>query len=151
MKKGFSIVEMIIAITVLLILAVVITGSFLRFRDTQNLNSGIAEIASLINEGRSQTIASKNSSQYGIHFEATKAVLFAGTSYSPAGSDNKELKVCPLLEIYSISLNGGGSDVIFQQLTGKTQQYGVIGLRLKKDAAKTKNISISDTGIVAIQ
>jgi Tfp pilus assembly protein FimT len=148
--KGFSAVELLIIIAAILILTLIITGAFSKFRDTQALNGAVEEVVALINEARSKTLSSANFSQHGAHFETNRVVLFQGAIFSPSDSNNKELKFPDFVEIFSITLNGGGADMVFQKLTGKTSQYGTIILRAKKDTAKTKTITVESTGIISI-
>ncbi len=148
--KGFSAVELLIVIAVILILTLIITGAFSKFRDTQALNGAVEEVAALINEARSKTLSSANFSQHGVHFETGRAVLFQGLVFSPSDPNNKELKFSDFVEISSIMLNGGGADMVFQKLTGKTGQYGTIILRVKKDTAKNKTITVGSMGIISI-
>ncbi len=150
-KQGISVIEMIIIISIALILTLIGVGVFSKFRDTQTLNGTIEETVSLLSEARSKTLASADFSQYGIHFESNRAVLFKGEVFSESDPANKEIKFSPFIEAYSISLNGGGSDAVFQKLTGKTGQYGNIAFRAKKNPAETKTIIIESTGIINIQ
>ena len=75
------------------------------------------------------TLSSKDFSQYGVHFEEQKVVLFKGAIFTEPNSNNKEVKISSPVEIYNISLNGGGSNVVFQKLTGKTNEYGTISFQ----------------------
>jgi len=75
----------------------------------------INDIISMINEAKINTISSKDGLFYGVHFEATRAVLFKGPVFSEPNPDNNELAFSPLIEISSIVLNGGGPDIVFKK------------------------------------
>ena len=145
--KGFTVIEIAIVIVILAVLAAMAVVSFSGFRQNQILNSDANKVVSIINEARSKTLSSQNFSQYGVHFEAAKIVLFKGVSYSVSGSDNATTTLSNILEISGISLAGGGSDVVFQKITGKTDNYGAITIRVKTNTSKTKTINIRSTGI----
>ncbi len=149
--KGFTVVETIIVIAISIILVAIIASAFSGFRDSQALNSTIEEIVALINKARSESLASKNFLQHGIHFETNKVVIFQGAVYSPSDSNNVETALSPFIEISSTSLNGGGTDMAFQKFTGKTGQNGTITLRVKKNTAKIKIITVESTGVISIQ
>ena len=147
--KGLSLLEIIIVIGILALLAALGTGSLLQFSKTTDLNSSVEGSVSLLLEARSKTLSSQEESQYGVHFESDKIVLFKGAAYSSSDPLNEET-VLPLpIETASISLNGGGSDVIFKRLTGETDQYGTVTFRLKSDTSRTRILIILATGVVS--
>ena len=147
-KKGFTLLEILISITVLIILATIIFSVFLNLRNIQTLKSAGEQVMALIDEARFKTLSSRKDTQYGVHFETGKVILFEGAVFSELDSNNKDLVISSLVEFSQISLNGGVSDLVFKRLTGGTDQYGIITLRLKGDVAKTKNITIESTAIV---
>lgn len=148
MNKGFTLIEFIIAISIVLVLATLSVISFSSFRNNQALSNSFSDVISMINEAKINTISSKDGSSYGVHFEAGRAVLFKGLIFSEPNSDNRDLNLSPLIEISSISLNGGGSNLIFKKLTGKTDQYGSLIFRVKSDVSKTKTINITLGGSI---
>jgi len=148
MNKGFTLIEFIIAISIVLVLSTLSIISFASFRNNQALSNSFSDTISMINEAKINTISSKDGLSYGVHFEAGRAVLFKGLTFTEPNPDNKELNISPLIEISSISLNGGGSDLIFKKLTGKTDQYGSLIFRVKSDISKTKTINITLSGSI---
>ena len=119
---------------------------FSSFRDIQILNSTSLQIVSLLNDARMASTASKESSRYGVHFESGRAVYFKGGTFSEPSPYNKEIKLDNSIHISPITLAGGGSDVVFEQLTGETQNYGNVILQSKASATKQKTITISQIG-----
>lgn len=147
-KSGFSLPELLVVMAIGLILAAIVVNAFIGYRDNQILNSSTDRIIAFINLARSLSLSSQESAPHGIHFESSNSVLFRGISYSPSDPNNKESFLSDFVEISSILLNGGGSDIVFQELTGKTDQYGSIIIRLKKDNSKTAIITVNHNGIV---
>jgi len=49
--------------------------------------------------------------------------------------------------VFNITLAGGGSDVIFNRLTGETSQNGVITLS-SPSTAQIKTVTVYKTGVV---
>ena len=107
------------------------------------------DILSLIDEARGDTLSAKDGYSYGVHFESAKIVIFRGTVYSSSDSSNKTVDVDGAVDVYNVSLTGGGQDVLFQRLTGKTGQNGTVMIRLKSDNSKTKTITIEVSGIAS--
>ncbi len=149
-KTGFTAIEVIISFAVVLTIFSIALEPLKNFRDNQVLSSDAENILTLLKEARSQTVFSKNSSQYGVHFESGRAVLFPGTVFVEPNAGNKELLLDRNLSISNWALNGGGQDVVFERITGKTNQYGNVTASLKNNPSKVKIISIDETGVAGI-
>jgi len=149
--KGYSLIEALIVIGITLILSVMTLTAFGYFRTTQALGLGTENIASFIEKARHQTLEGLNGSQYGVHFTSVSAILFEGTTYVPNAASNEMLSFPGGLIAAQITLAGGGSDVVFQYLTGNTSQPGTIILQAGSDAPSAqKTITISAAGIVTV-
>jgi len=151
MKNGFTLLEIIVVIAILVTTTSLSIGPLIDFRNAQILSKGASDVLSFVKEARSRTLASKDFSQYGIHFEADDVVLFKGNTFVELDPDNESLSLGSGIEISDISLNGGGSDLVFDRLTGQTGEYGTTTLRLKSDPSKFKNIVISQLGVSEIK
>ncbi len=151
MNKGLTFIEIIIAIAIILIIIVFSLISLNTFKENQSLKNAVNEAISLINQARSKTLSSQDFSQYGIHFELSRAVLFKGTTFSEIDASNIVFILPDSVEISDINLNGGGVNLVFQKLTGKTDEYGTVVFRAKNNISKTETIDIKSTGIVDIQ
>lgn len=144
--------ELVVVFAIIVLLASIIITSFSQFRNTKVLDTGVENTLSALAKARGNTLSSKNAYQYGVHFEAAQAVLFRGATYSSSDTSNETIALDSALEIYPIppSLTGGGSDVLFDRLTGKTSQNGTVVIRVKSDTSKTKMITINATGIASV-
>ena len=148
-QKGFTMLELVVVVAIVVLLASIIITSFSQFRNSKVLDTGVENTLSVLAKARGNTLSSKNAYQYGVHFEATQAVLFRGATYSSFDTNNEAALLDNALEISSISLTGGGSNVLFDRLTGKTNMNGTIVIRVKSDTSKTKTITINATGIAS--
>jgi|SRR3989344_829203 len=148
-KKGLAVLEILIALAVILILTAVISGGFSSFRKEQVLSGTAGNIFSFINEARSRTLSSKEDSVYGVHFENGRAVIFKGQNFSEAAPGNEIFYLPAPAEISQISLAGGGQEAIFKRLTGETDQFGTVTIKLKGDE-KTKTIIVRKSGLAEI-
>lgn len=149
-KDGFTVLELAIILAILSVLAAVIFTSMSSFRSGKALQVVSEDILSLVEEARGYTLSSKDGYAYGVHFESSRIVLFRGSPYLSGDSNNKAIDIDGAVEISAISLVGGGVEVLFQRLTGKTSQNGSIIIRLKSDTAKTKTIIIEKSGIASV-
>ena len=150
LTRGFSIIEVLASIAILAVLTAIAIPVLSSFRNQQALKNTAEDILSLLHQADAETNSSLNASSYGVHFTSSSATLFTGTSYTSGATGNKVVSFDPSVTLAAsdISLNGGGSDVIFTRLSGDITQYGTLTIRLASDSTKTKIITIYQTGIV---
>jgi prepilin-type N-terminal cleavage/methylation domain-containing protein len=151
-KKGFTMIELLIVISILAVLSALIFPSLSKFRNDRILQNTTADIISLINKARSDTISSLNSTNYGVHLSTNSATYFVGSTYTNGVGSNVVVTFDATVNVPSTggySLNGGGGDIIFTRLTGDTTNYGTIILQLVSDTTKQKTITVTQTGSVS--
>ena len=145
-ERGFTLIELLIVIGVVAILT---AGALVSYRSASGgveLKTNAFKVVDVLNLARQRTIASLGASSYGVHFEASQFVLFKGADYSALDSDNIFYVLPDALEIADIVLVGGGSEVVFDRVTGKTAQSGSLKARLASDTSKFKTINILSSG-----
>lgn len=125
--------------------------SFSDFRNRQVVRNTAEDVVTLLNEARNDTLLSKSSTFYSVHIENTRAVLFTGGTFDTNAASNIVITFDALVTAPSgnISLNGGGSDVKFDRLSGDTSQYGTIQVNLISNSAIKKIITINKLGVVS--
>src|SRR3989338_5838031 len=114
--------------------------------ESADLKTSAFKVVDALQFARTRTIASLASSQYGVHFEQTQYVLFRGATYNASDPDNIVYALPLRVEIANIALTGGGSDVVFDRITGKTPQNGTLSVRLIADTSKIKTIEVAVSG-----
>lgn len=147
-SSGFSLVEALIVVAVLLLVTGLALGSFQRLGAREALDKESANLISFLVQARALTLASRDAYEYGVHLDTTQITLFRGATYDAATSTNQHLALNPLVVIAGRELQGGGADVIFERLTGDTKQPGRIILSLASDPTITRVITIGATGVV---
>ena len=150
-NSGFSLVEIIVAMAIGAVLVAVIVVSFSSFRNSKTVDITADQILAVINEARVKSVSSEDYSRFGVHFETNRVMFFKGNIFTEPNPANIETILSPLMEISDISLSGGGVDIVFQKLTGKTGNSGSLRVRLKSDNNKYKTISVKSTGIANIR
>lgn len=149
-NKGIGIIEILISIAIMAIIAAVVVPSLSSFKNHQVLVNTAEDVVSLLNKARIETLASKNSNYYSVHFETNRAVLFTGSVFNSGDSNNYVVNFDSSISIPSsggINLTGGGANVTFTRLTGDTNQNGNIVLQLNSDNNQKKIITIKKTGV----
>ena len=148
-SRGFTLIEIFTSISILVILLSVSLGLFAAFRPEHNLDADARKIESVLRLARSNTLASKNASSFGVHMEVAQVVLFEGNTYDSMDPGNKITELDSRNELYATSLNGGDSDVVFNRLDGATAEYGTISLRVKGDVSQTLVLNIEASGSIS--
>lgn len=148
-KKGFTAIEILMVIAILGVLLAVILPSFTNFRRASLLNTDTMNLVTLINRARLLSISAKDDNQFGIHLESGKAVLFKGATYSAGASTNETHTFSTGLTLSSIAINGGGSEILFEKVTGAASQNATTTLLVTGTTSST-TVLILPTGIATI-
>ncbi len=151
MKKGFTLIEIVIVVAILTILTAIIVNSFSLFNKKVTLSRDAEKIVSMLYQARTNTIASKNDVQYGVHFEVDRAIIFSGASYSSGATDNDIFFLKTFESLSNISLAGTSDDVIFDRITGATSNFGSITISTTGAGATSRVIFVSANGLVNLQ
>lgn len=145
---GFSIMEGLLVIAILSVVTSIVTYSLSNSRNNQNLKNGAVSVARTLVDARERTLAAKDQKSYGVHFDADRAVLFSGNSYTAGDLSNEVYLLDSALEIVSVALAGGGSDVKFTPLSAATIQSGSLVVRFKTKPSLKRTVTIYASGLV---
>ena len=148
--NGFTLVELLIVLSILALLIGITLTTFISFRKSQSLALDVQTITSVLRQARNQTLSSKNASVYGVHFSQGVVTLFTGATYTVGAATNEDFNLSGADTIVTISLAGGGSDVVFIRLTGETVQNGTIVVS-SPSTSQAKTVTIYKTGLIDSQ
>jgi len=147
-SSGISAFEVLVAVSILVAVSTFVFNSLSSFGKHNSLKFAAAKVAGGLEEARNATQSAKNDVRHGVHFETNKIVIFEGSTYSAGASSNKVILLSPGVEIASVELNGGGSDVIFDKLTGGTEQFGTTTLSITASSTASTTLFIHKTGLI---
>lgn len=146
MKRGFSLIEIIVSIALLALVASAGWFSFSSYAARRELESGVARVVALLSEARSKTLAGENYSAYGVHFEPDRAVLFRAPTYQAGSADNKTEVLPSRITISTIGFSG--NEVVFKRLTGAVNTAGSITLSVRGTPSVSRTISVNTLGTI---
>ena len=146
LNRGFTLTEILIVIGIALVLTTIVVSVFTNIKNNQTLDKDSGLVIEVIRQAKSLTLNSKNSSQYGVHFESGSVTIFTGTTYS-AGSSSNLVHSLSSGNSATTSLSGGGRDIVFKRLSGETDNNGTIILS-SQFSTTTKIITVYKTGLV---
>lgn len=149
--RGFTLVEILIAIFIVVVIFAVVFVSVSKLSSTQKLKHIGEEAISIFREARSKTIASENDFAYGVHIEENILVMFRAPTYVENDANNKIYNLPSGFIVSSILLDEGATEVIFEKLTGSANTFGNIIIGKQGDTSYQSSIKIYETGIVEIE
>ena len=156
MRKGFTLIEIIIVIAVIGILAVVGFISYISLQRSVEMESTAKQIVDTLREAQNKAMSIEELDNWSVHFESGEFVLFKGSDY--ATSTTKEVNgLSPAVQITNLTLNGGGNDVVFDKLEGTTSNYGTginnAALRVELTAQPSfyRTITITEEGKIDVE
>lgn len=146
-KKGFTLIEVLMVVAIVLIITVISLASWVSFSDTTALDNNAKMIETKIKLAKSYSLSALNDVNYGVHLEAGSVTIFpANASYNPLGADNQVFTLTDGVEIY----DGVGNDIVFTRLIGTTANSGSIGVRVIDRPTKVKTVTINSQGQTGI-
>lgn len=149
-EKGFTIIELMVVITILAVLLGIGIISATNYITNQTLNSESNKIVSLLNDARKTSIVKgteyngiDNYTLYGLKFYSNKVEMFEYVSniWPPSSVDN--VTIISSENFKSFITNNLSDNYIIFNKKGFPNKFGTISLNLKN---KTKEISISISG-----
>ncbi|OGZ96469.1 MAG: hypothetical protein A2847_00275 [Candidatus Sungbacteria bacterium RIFCSPHIGHO2_01_FULL_50_25] len=144
-EGGFSLLEVIIAISILIIITAAASVSFSSARQIRDLTTAGQNVLSMIRVAQSKTLAREDNSQWGVRIEQTQVILFRGAMY--AGSNVTEAyPLPPTIEIANVALADGATEIVFKLIEGTTSQTGTFDIRVIANPSLVFPVTIESSG-----
>ncbi len=129
MQKGFTLIELVIAMTIFFVMMALAIPNLLGSRSQAEINSAVPVLISDIKnqqlkamlgatEGRATT------DYYGVHFETNTYTLFHGLSYNPVDTSNAIVSLSGTLKFGSIAFSN--AQIIFQKGNGEVVGFNSV-------------------------
>jgi type II secretory pathway pseudopilin PulG len=136
-QKGFSAIELIISIGLLVMISSLIFFSFNSLNNKQSLDKQVDFIKSSVNQTRTNAINSKNAVSQSINF-STNSITYDGKTINLEN------------DISLMSNNTGTTTIYFSRISGFPSATGTLVYKLQKgnDVISTSSIIINNLGII---
>lgn len=128
--RGFSLIELLITIAIIAVLATGAAIWFFGYQRQAELDSAAKNIINTLREAQARSVSGKDFKAWGVCFDMNnnKFILFRDDGAGCAGAIVKEENyLSSLVKISAITLDGGGSEIIFNRLNGSPFHYGNFG------------------------
>lgn len=145
--RGITLMEALVVIAIISIIVAIAIPSFSNMKKNQLLKNTGEDIISTLDKARSQTLASLDSSEYGVHFAQNSFTYFKGRNYGDGLAGNEVINIQLPAKISNILLSGGATSIYFNRLSGMPNVSGTV---IITNGDFTKTITISATGMVNI-
>lgn len=153
-RRGFTIVEMIVTLGIIIILSIVVVSTLLSRRSQYNLQSTASQMASMLRNAQSRSINQENGTVWGVHFEnSTSTTPFYALFYTAYSSSNiVTRKILPSGVRYSTStlVSGASLDITFAQVTGipSLSTSIVLELTVGNNVTASSSVVVAASGLV---
>lgn len=147
-QQGFTLLEALIVVAIVVILAVIIHVSLVQYTRRMILRGGVSQIAALLADARTRTLSGEGGIEYGVHLTSTSSILFQGPTYSATDLPIDSVLLDQRLML-SFTVDGGGSDIVFNRLDGDTTYKATITLSVIPSPALEQTLIIQKTGVVS--
>jgi type II secretory pathway pseudopilin PulG len=161
MRKGFTLVELLVVFGVMIALGAVVFATLASRRTNADLTATTEQIATLLRQAQSDAIAQQNgavqgvSVSWGVHFSNSTSVvpfyaLFTGAAYSATGTVG--YYPLPLTVAYQTSTLATGAtlDIVFAPIAGTASASTSIKLYMPKQSTIfSSTISVASSGEIS--
>lgn len=119
------------------------------FISRNELGSEALKITDALRRARAQSMYAVEDSAWGVHFTSADYTIFRGSAYSPSDAFNNTFTLPGILTISGITINGGGSDIIFNRITGTSSTFGTT--TIQNDSSESRTIVVNSGGAINLQ
>lgn len=145
--SGFSVLELMVSLSVILIIVAVVMQSFASYSRTQQFVRFVDEVGYMLTTARQQTLASKDDTVYGLYVGTSTVELFSGTSPVVGAAGNEVLPFA--MGDFSATSSFSSDDwyVYFARITGEPSATGTIVIT-SAALGRTATITVHQSGLV---
>lgn len=150
-KKGVTLIEIVFSILLLLVVSGFSFTSYRVWQKKVSLNNAAQEISSGLMRAQQSATAAANNTDWGVHLETDRYIIFSGTFYNELDPDNiiKNLRGIEIQDPNDSFTDGSGGripDVLFYKFSGQTANTGTVRLITPFDPSVTKTVEVKSSG-----
>ena len=146
---GFTLMEIMIVVSIsalLLLTSGVLFSTTIGRNQTENVAQ---DIVSTLRRSQWQSMNGHDDEVWGVHFESDAFTLFQGATYSVSHPENVVTDLPNDITISTVTINGGGTDIVFTSDFGDTDDYGSV-LVEQGHSEEERTIVVNAVGMVDV-
>ncbi|HZE87879.1 MAG TPA: prepilin-type N-terminal cleavage/methylation domain-containing protein [Methylomirabilota bacterium] len=140
MQYGFTLIELMVVMSLIASLGFLSTGFYARFYSQNNVANVVDQLTGELHKAQIYSMIGKQKEAWGVHNGATQIVLFQGNTYATRNSALDEQ-----FTVNNIIVISGFTDIIFTRMTGTPSATPTITITGKNS---TKTIVVTSQGAV---
>jgi prepilin-type N-terminal cleavage/methylation domain-containing protein len=113
MPRGFTLMETMVVMAVLILVAGAVFPLYQKFEDDQVLKNAAWRTTSMIRQAESRAMTAAEDSAWGLFVSGSQATMFAGDSYAARDPSHDEVFTADSSVVFS-----GDSEVVFSKIDG---------------------------------
>ncbi len=148
-RRGISVVELLVVLAVIGMIVLVVLPRFSKIRENAVLKSAVDDVLSSVNKAKSETLSSLNSSEYGVHFQSDKVIIFKGKVFSAGAAGNETVSITTPASITNVTfggVSGASGDMYFNRIYNAPSTTGTITI---STSSYSKIITIYAAGVAS--
>ena len=151
-KKGFTLIELIIAMSITVIMATFGFLNIISYKNRQDLNSASQEIVAVLRNAQDRSLSQEGGSRWGVHFENSTSgsvfyTLFQGSSYATGIIASQT--VLPSSVQFDSPTTGSSANIVFFSITGLPDATLTVKISLISNSTASSTIVISSNGKIS--
>ncbi len=152
MRRGFSIIELLTVIAIIVILSVVMFLNLFNRRSTTDLNLTTEQLAGTLREAQSRSMGQVSSTAWSVHLDNGSSpffALYASSTYNTSSLAGRYALPLDLRFATTSVAEGATADVFFTEISGAASGSSSITLYLLSNPNTSTTINIDSTGAVS--
>lgn len=138
-------IELAVVVGVMGIVGALAFASYATSRRVRDVVTNGQNALSVLRTAQTRAVAGQDNTTWGVRLESGRFIIFSGVSY--ASSATTTIYTLPAtVQIVNIALAGGGQEVAFHRLDGRTDQPGAFDLQAVGSASQTFSVTIDASG-----
>ena len=123
--------------------------SWSKLRSDSGLTAAADSVKTTLEQARLMTLSRQNNAAWGVKIDTNSVTLFKGQVFVGGDMANKVINLPAGLKIQTISLENGGSEILFDGLIGTTTP-GSIVVAGGDEPSQQKTVYISRSGLITL-
>jgi prepilin-type N-terminal cleavage/methylation domain-containing protein len=151
---GFTLIEILIVVSIMAILALVSVVGLQANRGEQDLNSATRQVVGFLRQAESQSQSGEGGGTWGVYFaNATNTQPFyafiSSSTYSTATVVGYNTLPATVAYLTSTLASGATLTISFASVTGAPLASASVGIYLLAEPSQSSTISVASTGVVS--